>query len=201
LCRYFFNIYFQKDFEKLNDTMMMSRTIQLHDKHFELYLTESQINTAVQEIADRINVDYIGKRPLIIPVLNGSFMFAADLMKKLTIDCEISFIKASSYHGTSTTGTVNELIGLNEPLAQRHVIILEDIIDTGTTLARLTPTFELQLPASLKIASLLHKPLALKADIRIDYVGIEIPNDFIVGYGLDYDGLGRNLREIYKVAE
>jgi len=180
---------------------MMSRTIQLHDKHFELYLTETQINAAVQEVADKINADYTGKKPLIIPILNGSFMFASDLMKKLTIDCEISFIKASSYHGTTTTGSVNELIGLNESLEQRHVIILEDIIDTGTTLARLIPTFELKLPSSLKIASLLHKPKALKADIRVDYVGLEIPNDFIVGYGLDYDGLGRNLREIYKVVE
>lgn len=177
----------------------MEKQVRLYDKTFKLYKSESEILQAIREVASRINNDYIGKRPLIVPVLNGAFMFAADLMKELKLDCELSFVKSASYHGTNSTGTVNTLIGLNTDLNGRHVIILEDIVDTGTTLAKLIPEFLAKQPASLKIATLLVKPDAIKTDIKVDYAGIEIPNDFIVGYGLDYDGLGRNLRDIYQV--
>ncbi|MFN8287631.1 MAG: hypoxanthine phosphoribosyltransferase [Chitinophagales bacterium] len=177
----------------------MDRLVKLNDRTFKLYKSESEILQAIKGVANRINNDYIGKRPLIVPVLNGAFMFAADLMKELKLDCELSFVKSSSYHGTNSTGNVTTLIGLNTDLKDRHVIILEDIVDTGTTLARLIPEFMSKEPASLKIATLLWKPAALVNNIKVDYAGIEIPNDFIVGYGLDYDGLGRNLRDIYQV--
>jgi len=177
----------------------MEKKVTLGDKNFQLYITENQILTAVRAVADQINADYMGKRPLIIPILNGSFMFASDLMKELHVDCDISFIKAASYAGTSSTGNLTALIGLNEELQNRHVIIIEDIVDSGHTLARILPSFEEKNPASLKVATLLFKPNALKTEVQIDYVGMEIPNEFIVGYGLDYDGLGRNLRDIYQV--
>ncbi len=177
----------------------MDRLVKLNDRTFKLYKSESEILQAIRAVATRINNDYIGKRPLIVPVLNGAFMFAADLMKELKLDCELSFVKSSSYHGTNSTGNVTTLIGLNTDLKGRHVIILEDIVDTGTTLARLMPEFMSKEPASVKIATLLWKPAALVNNIKVDYAGIEIPNDFIVGYGLDYDGLGRNLRDIYQV--
>ncbi len=179
----------------------MEKRVRLNDKSFRLYKSESEILTAVRNVAHQINEDYIGKRPLLIPVLNGSFMFASDLIKELMLDCELCFIKASSYEGTNSTGTVNTIIGLNQSIEGRHIIIIEDIIDTGNTLAKILPVFYEQNPASLKVASLLFKPDALKHDFKIDYVGMEIPNEFIVGYGLDYDGLGRNLRDIYQVTE
>lgn len=175
------------------------KVVTLHDKQFNIFIEEQKILAAVKSVAEKINQHYKDKNPLLIPVLNGSFMFAADLAKQLEIDCEFSFIKASSYSGTNSSGSLQEKIGLSENISGRHIIVIEDIIDTGNTLARLIPELELQLPASLKICSLLFKPKALKADLKIDYVGIEIPNDFIVGYGLDYDGLGRNLRDIYKI--
>lgn len=176
-----------------------NKIITLHDKKFSLFIDEKKILEAVKNVADKINENYKGKDPLLIPVLNGAFMFAADLAKFITINCEFSFIKASSYSGTSSNGTLQEKIGLSENINGRHIIIIEDIIDTGNTLARLVPELELQFPASLKLCSLLHKPSAMKADLKVDFVGLEIPNDFIVGYGLDYDGFGRNLRDIYKI--
>ncbi|MFM2307202.1 MAG: hypoxanthine phosphoribosyltransferase [Bacteroidota bacterium] len=177
----------------------MEKQVRLNDKTFRLYKSENEILSAVRQVAHQINEDYIGKRPLLIPVLNGSFMFASDLIKELMLDCELCFIKAASYAGTSSTGAVNTIIGLNQEVEGRHVIIIEDIVDTGNTLAKILPIFYEQKPASLKVASLLYKPMALKNDLKIDYVGMEIPNEFIVGYGLDYDGLGRNLRDIYQV--
>lgn len=177
----------------------MEKQVRLNDKTFRLFKSETEILSAVRDIAHRINEDYIGKRPLIVPVLNGSFMFASDLLKELMLDCELSFIKAASYQGTNSTGALATLIGLNETIESRHIIILEDIVDTGHTLAKILPVFREKNPASVKIASLLFKPNALQANIKVDYVGIEIPNEFIVGYGLDYDGLGRNLRDIYQV--
>jgi hypoxanthine phosphoribosyltransferase len=177
----------------------MEKLVKLNDRTFRLFKSESEILAGIRNVANRLNDDYLGKRPLLIPILNGSFMFAADLMKELKLDCEISFIKAASYHGTESTGQIQALIGLNEDIEGRHVIIIEDIVDSGLTLEKLLPTLRAKKPASLKIASLLSKPNALKADIHIDYVGMEISNEFIVGYGLDYDGLGRNLRDIYQV--
>ncbi|HWB64342.1 MAG TPA: hypoxanthine phosphoribosyltransferase [Chitinophagales bacterium] len=179
----------------------MEKLVRLNDRTFRLYKSENEILTAVRSIAHQINDDYIGKRPLLIPVLNGSFLFAADLLKELKLDCEISFVKTASYHGTQSNGNPVSLIGLNQSIEGRHVIVLEDIVDTGNTLSMILPTLEKLNPASLKVASLLFKPMALQTDVQIDYIGMEIPNEFIVGYGLDYDGLGRNLRDIYQVVE
>ncbi len=179
----------------------MEKLVKLNDKTFRLYKSESEILSAVRNVAHLINEDYIGKRPLLVPILNGSFMFASDLIKELMLDCELSFVKAASYTGTTTTGKLINLIGLNENIEGRHVILIEDIVDTGHTLAKIIPTFLERNPASLKIASLLLKPQALQTDVTVDYVGMEIPNEFIVGYGLDYNGLGRNLRDIYQVVE
>lgn len=152
-------------------------------------------------MAAAINHDYAGKRPLFIAVLNGSFMFASDLFKYLTIDAEICFIKLASYKGTKSTGHVITAIGLDTDITGREIIVLEDIIDTGKTLNQFLPQLYNQQPASLKIAVLLHKPEATIYPVHIDYCCFAIPNKFVVGYGLDYDGLGRNLPEIYQLQE
>lgn len=175
--------------------------VQLHDKRFAVSITAQQINEAVQQVANKINIDYQGKNPLFLVVLNGAFMFASDLLKKVTINCEISFVKLSSYSGTKSTHVVRELIGLDEVLTDRHVIIIEDIIDTGITMENTIQKLIHLQAADVKIATLLFKPKAFKKDYDIDYIGMAIPNGFIVGYGLDYDGLGRNLPDIYKVIE
>lgn len=175
--------------------------IQLHDKTFETYLSEKQIQEQVIHIAEQISNDYKDKRPLFIAILNGSFIFAADLFKYLSINCEICFIKLASYRGMKSSGKVITAIGLDQDLFGREVIILEDIVDTGKTLNQFLPQLEHQQPKSLKIAALLHKPEATQFDLKIDYLGFSIPNKFVVGYGLDYDGLGRNLKEIYQLAD
>jgi hypoxanthine phosphoribosyltransferase len=175
--------------------------IKVHDKSFDIYLPEAKIQEKVKELAEEINKDYAGKKPLFIAILNGSFMFASDLFKYLTIDAEICFIKLASYKGMKSSGNVVTAIGLDQDLIGREVIIVEDIVDTGKTLSEFLPKLQHQQPASLKIASLLHKPEALKHPLTIDYVGFTIPNKFVVGYGLDYDGLGRNLKEIYQVVQ
>jgi len=179
--------------------MQGGNTIKLHDKNFKPYLSEEKILQAVDSMAQKINADYKGKCPLIIPVLNGAFMVAADLLKRINIDCEISFTKLSSYSGTSTTGTVKNLIGLGNDVEGRDIILLEDIVDTGITLEKLEIEVEKFNPKSVKVATLLLKPEAYHFRIPLAYVGLEIPNKFIVGYGLDYDGLGRNLKDIYVV--
>jgi hypoxanthine phosphoribosyltransferase len=173
--------------------------ITLKDKTFELSIPYAKILEAIEAIAQKINIDFAGKEPLFLVILNGSFMFSADLMKKISVDCQVSFVKLASYAGTQTTHTVKKLIGLNEEIKGRSVIILEDIIDTGITMENLLEEIGFFKPDSISIATLLFKPKAMTKDIAIDYVGIEIPNDFIVGYGLDYDGLGRNLKDIYKI--
>lgn len=175
--------------------------IQVLDKSFEPYITVAEINKEILRLAAEINKDYDGKKPLFIAVLNGSFMFASDLFKEISIDAEICFIKLASYKGTKSTGNVITSIGLDMPIIGRHVILLEDIVDTGKTLSEFLPQLQQSQPASLKIASLLHKPEALKYDIKIDYLGFSVPNKFLLGYGLDYDGYGRNLREIYRLVE
>lgn len=177
------------------------KEVQLHDKRFSVSIGADKIDQAVQEVADKINADYAGKNPLFLVVLNGAFMFASDLLKKVTIDCEISFVKLSSYSGTSTTHVVRELIGLDEALTDRNVLVVEDIIDTGITMENTIQKLKHLQAADVKIVTLLYKPLAFRKDYPIDYIGLEIPNDFIVGYGLDYDGLGRNLPDIYKIIE
>jgi hypoxanthine phosphoribosyltransferase len=175
------------------------QSIQLGDKFFVPYLSEEKILTAVRNVAARINDDMNGKKPLFIVVLNGSFLFAADLVRQIKTECEVSFIKLASYEGTDSTGTVRELVGLSEDITGRHVVVVEDIVDTGNTMVHIVNQLRQMKPASLKLATLLFKPEAYKKDLLVDYIGIEIPNDFIVGYGLDYDGLGRNLRDIYVV--
>lgn len=173
--------------------------IKVHDKSFSPYLTEAEIQQQIRKIAAAINTDYAGMRPMFICILNGSFMFACDLFKNLTIDAEICFIKLASYKGTTSSGQVITAIGLDVDIIGKDVIIVEDIVDTGKTLNEFLPKLMHQQPASLKIAALLHKPQATKFPIRIDYVGFTIPDRFVVGYGLDYDGLGRNFREIYQL--
>jgi hypoxanthine phosphoribosyltransferase len=173
--------------------------IKLHDKTFGTYLSEQEIQEKISHMAQQINHDYAGKKPLFIAILNGSFMFAADLFKHLTIDAEICFIKLASYKGMKSSGNVVTAIGLDQDLYGRDVVIVEDIVDTGKTLHEFLPKLDHQQPQSLKIATLLHKPEATKFPLQLDYIGFSIPNKFVVGYGLDYDGLGRNLKEIYQL--
>ena len=175
--------------------------IQIHDKNFEPYLGAGAIIEKISVIAARINEEYAGKKPLFIAILNGAFMFASDLFKQVTIEAEICFIKLASYKGTKSSGQVITAIGLDMDLFNRHIIIIEDIVDTGKTLSVFLPQLNNQQPASLKIAALLHKPEASKYPLHIDYLGFTIPNKFVVGYGLDYDGLGRNIDEIYKLVD
>lgn len=173
--------------------------ITLFDKIFEPYLPESLIQEKIKELADLLNVDYAGKKPLFIAVLNGSFMFASDLFKSIHIDAEICFIKLASYKGTKSSGHVITAIGLDTDVTNRHIIILEDIIDTGKTMHEFIPQLQNQHPASMKIAVLLHKPDATLFPVTIDYCCFSIPNRFVLGFGLDYDGYGRNLKEIYQL--
>ena len=173
--------------------------ITVHDKQFETYLSEEVIQEQVKRIAEQINKDYAGKRPLFIAILNGSFMFASDIFKQLSLEAEICFIKLASYKGMKSSGKVVSTIGLEEDIFGKDVIIVEDIVDTGKTLHHFLPKLLHQQPKSLKIVTLLHKPEATEFPLTLDYVGFSIPNKFVVGYGLDYSGLGRNLKEIYQV--
>lgn len=175
--------------------------IQLHDKTFAPYISESEIERAIKKVALQILEDCKDETPLFLGVLNGAFMFCSDLLKEYPKSCEISFVKLSSYKQTSSTGVVNQLIGLNEDVSNRTIIVLEDIVDTGTTVEKIVELLQHQPIKKVKIATLFLKPDVYKKSIPIDYVGLEIPNNFIVGYGLDYDGLGRNLREVYSLKE
>lgn len=175
--------------------------LKVHDKYFIPYMTEEVVLARVKELAKAIDADYAGKKPLFISILNGSFIFAADLFKYITIEAEICFIKLASYKGTKSTGQVITAIGLDTDIVNRHVIILEDIIDTGKTMNEFLPQLYNQQPASLKITALLHKPEATAYPVTIDYLGFSVPNIFLLGYGLDYDGLGRNLKEIYQLTD
>jgi hypoxanthine phosphoribosyltransferase len=174
-------------------------TIQVLDKTFEIYLLEAAIQEKITALANQLNQDYAGKRPLFLSILNGSFLFTADLFKQITIEAEVSFIKLASYKGTSSTGNVITAIGLDINVKDRHVVLLEDIIDTGKTLHHYLPQLESLQPASIKIAVLLNKKEALQFPVSVDYDCFEIPNKFVVGYGLDYDGLGRNSKDIYQL--
>lgn len=173
--------------------------IKVHDKSFETYLSEEIILQRIKELAADITKDYAGKQPLFIAILNGSFMFAADLFKYLNIEAELCFIKLASYKGMKSSGNVVTSIGLEDDLFGKEVIIVEDIVDTGKTLHNFLPKLLHQQPKSLKIVTLLHKPEATEYPLQLDYVGFSIPNKFVVGYGLDYNGLGRNLKEIYQL--
>jgi hypoxanthine phosphoribosyltransferase len=175
------------------------QNIRVHDKSFEPYLSAEEIAGKIAQMAAAINKDYAGKKPLFIAILNGSFIFASDLFKSISIEAEICFIKLASYKGTKSSGQVITAIGLDTDIFDRHVVILEDIVDTGKTMNEFLPQLQHQQPASLVIAALLHKPAATVYPMKIDYLGFSIPNKFVVGYGLDYDGLGRNIKEIYQV--
>ena len=172
--------------------------ISLHNKQFEPYLSSRQLTAAIADVAARINHDYAGQQLLFVVVLNGSFMFAADLLKHISLPCEVCFIRVASYAGTSSTGEVKEVLGLTEELQGRPVVILEDIVDTGHTMRMLLDTLGARQPASLEVATLFLKPECLQHELTLRYVGLSIPNDFIVGYGLDFDGLGRNYPDVYK---
>ena len=175
------------------------KTIKVRDKEFSISITAEEIQKTVSKIAEKINNDLQGKVPLFIVVLNGAFIFAADLFKKINIDCEVTFVKLSSYVGTETTSTVRELIGLDKAIKGRSVVIIEDIIDTGITMEYTIQKLKHFEAADVRIATLLFKPDAFQKHFKIDYIGMEIPNDFIVGYGLDYDGFARNYPDIYKI--
>lgn len=176
-------------------------TIKLHDKQFSPFITSDQIEADVKELAAALHKQYGDTTPLFIGVLNGSFVFMADLLRYYPGLCEVSFVKVRSYSGTQSSGTVTEVIGLSDRVKDRHVVLIEDIVDTGNTMVALHHIFEGHEPASLKVATLFFKPEAYKQNIPVDYVAREIQNEFIVGYGLDYDGLGRNLPHVYKIIE
>ena len=176
-------------------------TIKIHDREFVKTIPAEEIAARVKGVAERINRDYAGKRPLLIGVLNGCFMFVSDLVKNLGIECEVSFVKFSSYQGAETTGNVKQLLGLSESIEGRDVIIVEDIVDTGYTMQRMMETLGTHNPASVQIASLFLKPARLKVPVDVKYSAFTIPDRFIVGYGLDYDGLGRNYPNIYDAVE
>jgi len=174
-------------------------TVEVADKKFELLIENDNINKRTRLIGIQMNVDYENRCPIFIGVLNGSFLFMADLLKEIEIPCEVGFIRVSSYKGTASTGTVKETFGLPDTLKGRDVILVEDIVDTGFTLKYILEKVHLQQPASVRVCTLLYKPDAIQTQIdELEYVGFEIPNEFVVGYGLDYNGLGRNLKDIYK---
>ena len=167
------------------------RSIQVKDKKFEISITESQIKREIKRLAAEINSNMEGKNPFFLGILNGSFMFASDLLKEITIPCQISFIKLASYQGMASTGVIKEVIGLSESIKGRHVIVIEDIIDSGLTMRNTLESLGTREPASIDVCSLLLKPGKLKVDIDVKYLAFSISDDFIVGYGLDYDGFGK----------
>lgn len=173
--------------------------ITVLDKSFEIFIQKHEIEREINSLASQINVDYQGKEVVFIAVLNGAFMFAADLMKKIELVNEVSFVKMSSYQGTVTSGRVDELIGLNTDVAGKHVIILEDIVDTGITMDKMIKLINSHQPSSVKICTLLYKPDAFKGENNPHYIGFNIPDAFVIGYGLDYNEKGRNLDAIYQI--
>ena len=176
----------------------MSR-VKIKDKTFETSMTEAEIKQRVKELAQQMSRDLDGKNPLFLAVLNGAFIFAADLMREITIPCEISFVKLASYQGTTSTGTIHEVIGINEDLMGRTVVIVEDIVESGLTIKRMMEQIGTRHPASVQVCTLFFKPEKLKEDLTLDYVAFSIPNDFILGYGLDYDQQGRGLKDLYTL--
>lgn len=192
--------YYFRNFAENKELRKMSR-VTILDKTFETSIPEAEILERVKRVAEQINKDMAGKNPLFLAVLNGSFIFAVDLMRFINIPSEISFVKLASYEGTTSTGEIKEVIGLNEDISGRDVIIVEDIVDTGSTMKRMLETLGTRNPRSLHICTLLLKPGKLAVPLNVEYVAMEIPNDFIVGYGLDYDQQGRSLRDIYTLVQ
>ena len=179
--------------------MQRNKTIQVKDKSFSVSISERALKRQIKRVAEEINKDYAGRKPVFLAVLNGSFIFAADLLREIDLPCEISFVKLASYEGTSSTGSIREVIGLNIDITDRPVIIVEDIVDTGLTMAHMLETLKKQNPESINICTLLLKPDKLQVKLDIRYVCMQIPDDFVVGYGLDYDGFGRNTKDIYTI--
>jgi len=180
---------------------MEQAIVNVHDKHFEPFISEDKIQLEVSRIAREMNRKLANKDPIFLGILNGAFMFASDLYKQLSFPCQITFLKLASYSGTQSTGTVKQLIGINRDLKDRVVVILEDIVDTGVTLETIIRQLSGYQPAEIRVATFLHKPAATIKKVELDYVGMEIPNVFILGYGLDYDGYGRNFKEIYRLVD
>lgn len=173
--------------------------MKIKDKEFGVFIQQSSIEKRVRELAAQISEDYKGLDPVIIPILNGAFLFASDLVKEISIPCELSFVKASSYSGMESTGNVKKVFGLDMNLKSRHVILVDDIVDTGLTMDVIVKDLKSLQPASIEMMTLLLKPEALQKQLHVKYVGFTIPNNFVVGYGLDYEGLGRNLKDIYQI--
>lgn len=175
--------------------------IKVKDKTFKTFISEEEIKDRIKVVADMISKDMEGKNPLLLAVLNGSFIFAADLMREISIPCEISFVKLASYQGTTSTGKVREVMGINEDLTGRTVIIVEDIVESGLTMKRMIESLGTRNPESVHICTLFHKPECQKVELNMEYVAFTIPNDFVLGYGLDYDQQGRGLKEVYTLVE
>ena len=176
-------------------------SIKIKDKSFRVSIPEAEIKTRVKALAEQMSKDLEGKNPIFLAVLNGAFIFAADLMREMTIPCEISFVKLASYQGTTSTGKVKEVFGINENLSGRNVVIVEDIVESGQTMRQMIESLGTRNPASVQICTLFFKPEKLKEELTLDYVAFRIPDDFILGYGLDYDGLGRELKDVYTIVE
>lgn len=176
-------------------------SIKIKDKSFRVSIPEAEIKTRVKALAEQMSKDLKGKNPIFLAVLNGAFIFAADLMREMTIPCEISFVKLASYQGTTSTGKVKEVFGINEDLSGRTVVIVEDIVESGQTMKQMIESLGTRNPASVQICTLFFKPEKLKEELTLDYVAFRIPDDFILGYGLDYDGLGRELKDVYTIVE
>ena len=176
-------------------------TVKIKDKSFRVSISEAEIKQRVKALAEQMSKDLEGKNPIFLGVLNGSFIFAADLMREMTVPCEISFVKLASYQGTTSTGKVREVLGINENLSGRTVVIVEDIVESGQTMKQMIESLGTRNPESVRICTLFFKPEKLKEDLDLDYVAFRIPDDFIVGYGLDYDGLGRELKDVYTIVE
>ncbi len=176
-------------------------SIKIKDKSFRVSIPEAEIKARVKALAEQMSKDLEGKNPIFLAVLNGAFIFAADLMREMTIPCEISFVKLASYQGTTSTGKVKEVFGINENLSGRNVVIVEDIVESGQTMKQMIESLGTRNPASVQICTLFFKPEKLKEELTLDYVAFRIPDDFILGYGLDYDGLGRELKDVYTIVE
>ncbi len=174
--------------------------LKVLDKEFELYIPFSKIIERISEMGTALNQDYESRNPVFIPILNGAFMFASDLIREICVPCQVSFVKTASYEGTQSSGNVTHLIGLDKDLKGRHLVLIEDIVDTGQTIAALLPQLETLQPASVEIVTLFKKPDAFKENYEVRYCGFEIPDKFILGYGLDYQGYGRNFRDVYRLA-
>ncbi len=193
--RYYFHIFAAAYSSK----SAIMKEIRILDKKFREYITEEAIQKRVAELASQVNKDMAGKDVVFIGILNGAFLFSADLFRHIKLQARISFVKLASYEGTSSSGKIKELIGWNEDIKNKSIVVIEDIVDTGNTLERIMGELVIRKVSEIRIATLLHKPDAYKKDIHLDYVGFEIPDNFVVGYGLDYDGFGRNLPSVYTL--